>query len=67
MHRTGENVFEMADLEGLTLTAGHFLLAQQPGTYEVNLETQASPEPNCDPSQGPCKKWKHGNYTVTYS
>ena len=41
-------------------------MPQQPGTYTATVDGQAMPDPDCDPSQGPCEMWIPGNYSVTY-
>ena len=64
---TGENIFEIMAADGLPLQSGHLIMPQQPGTYTAELDAQAKPDPDCDPSQGPCEMWIPGNYTVNYS
>lgn len=34
------------------------------GTYNGEFQLNAKPDPDCDPSQGPCEEWLPGDYTV---
>lgn len=44
---------------------GGFITEAQPaGQYSKQFNLKAEPDPNCDPSQGPCEQWLPGNYNV---
>jgi len=52
-------------------TVDHVPLAQRflqeplpAGVYNKTIQLSASPDPNCDPTQGPCERWLPGDYTV---
>ncbi|WAR19856.1 CTuncharacterized [Mya arenaria] len=34
------------------------------GSYNGDIQLKAQPDPNCDPTQGPCEQWLPGTYTV---
>ena len=34
------------------------------GTYNGQFKLKAEPDPDCDPTQGPCEQWLPGDYTV---
>lgn len=34
------------------------------GSYPQSVKLKAQPDPDCDPTQGPCEEWMPGNYTV---
>ena len=36
-----------------------------PKDYMVTWNYTAKPDPNCDPTKGPCEQWLPGNYTVS--
>jgi len=38
---------------------------KKPGTYGQRIALDATPDPSCDPSQGPCEEWLPGVYNVT--
>lgn len=61
---TGQIIVEVETQDGIPAEAS-FLLEHKPaGTYDMNIQINAKPDPNCDPSQGPCEAWKAGNYPV---
>ena len=37
---------------------------KQPGGYGIIWTIKAKPDPNCDPSQGPCEMWEPGVYSA---
>lgn len=46
-------------------TEGGFIAEMQPaGNYSKQFNLKAEPDPDCDPTQGPCEQWLPGNYTV---
>lgn len=61
---TGQVVVEVKTVDGIPIETGFLQEPQQPGNYTKNLKLKAQPDPNCDPSQGPCEMWLPGNYTV---
>ena len=38
--------------------------AMPAGTYAISWTLHAQPDPNCDPTQGPCENWGPGVYTA---
>lgn len=49
----------------MLLLAQSFLHELAPaGTYDGTFSLKAEPDPNCDPTQGPCEQWLPGDYTV---
>ena len=61
---TGEIQMVMHTQDGIPVGQSHLVSPQQPGTYNVKWDGSAAPDPNCDPSQGPCEMWVPGNYSV---
>ncbi len=61
---TGEIDLEIITADGVPLGQNSILLPQAAGSYDAKYTVSAKPDPNCDPSQGPCEMWIAGNYTV---
>jgi hypothetical protein len=61
---TGELYIGVKTVDGIPLGDSFLIEAQKPGTYVDNINIQAKPDPECDPSQGPCEQWLPGKYTV---
>jgi hypothetical protein len=61
---TGELYIGVKTVDGIPLEDSFLVEAQKPGTYLDNINIQAQPDPQCDPSQGPCEQWLPGKYTV---
>ena len=61
---TGELFIGVKTNDGLPLESSFLLEAQKPGMYNTNIEIDAQPDPDCDPSQGPCEEWLPGLYPV---
>jgi len=49
---TGEIIAAIKTVDKITLSTSFLLEAQKPGTYGQRLIVDASPDPDCDPSQG---------------
>jgi hypothetical protein len=49
---TGEIILTIKTVDKIPLSAAFLLEAQQPGTYGERVAVDASPDPDCDPSQG---------------
>ena len=62
---TGEVGIFIGTVDGIPAENSQLNVAQNPGTYSVQWDLKAEPDPNCDPSQGPCEKWLPGLYNVT--
>jgi len=61
---TGEMVVDVKTVDGIPV-GDSFLQAPKPaGTYNQSIKLTAQPNPDCDPTQGPCERWLPGNYTV---
>jgi len=61
---TGEVGISIQTVDGIPVEDFQLNVAQNPGTYSVQWNLKAEPDPNCDPSQGPCEKWLPGVYKV---
>ncbi len=61
---TGELALEIATADGVPLGQNSILLPEAPGAYGTKYTVSAKPDPNCDPTQGPCEMWIAGNYTA---
>ena len=61
---TGEIRLEIHTQDGIPLGQSQLSEPIDPGTYHVKWDADASPDPNCDPTQGPCEMWLTGNYTA---
>ncbi len=61
---TGELALEIATADGVPLGQDSILLPEAPGSYGTKYTASAKPDPNCDPTQGPCEMWIAGNYTA---
>ena len=61
---TGEISLLINTKDGIPL--GQRVLSEplDPGTYTDEWKVTAAPDPNCDPTQGPCEMWLPGNYSV---
>jgi hypothetical protein len=62
---TGEIIVTVNTVDKIPLSAGFLNEAQKPGTYGERLVLDASPNPDCDPTQGQCEEWLPGIYNVT--
>jgi len=62
---TGELGIIINTIDGIPAEDIQLNTAQKPGTYSVEWNLKAEPDPNCDPSKGPCEKWLPGLYNVT--
>lgn len=61
---TGEIDIEIDTVDGIPLGDSFLNLPQAPGTYGVKIDIKAQPDPDCDPTQGPCEEWLPGPYAV---
>lgn len=61
---TGEYSVLIKTVDGIPLSEGDLKEPQPPGKYNIGWSVKAAPDPNCDPTQGPCEAWVPGNYTV---
>ena len=48
---TGEIIVSIKTVDKIPLSTSFLLEAQKPGTYGERLVVDASPDPDCDPSQ----------------
>ena len=49
------------------VVASSFLTEEKPpGNYSMSVKLDAQPNPDCDPTQGPCEMWLPGVYNVTF-
>ncbi|XP_045164937.2 countin-1-like [Mercenaria mercenaria] len=61
---TGEISLEVDTVDGIPLGQSFYHALAQAGDYNGEFQLNAKPDPNCDPSQGPCEQWLAGDYTV---
>ena len=61
---TGEIGMDIKTMDGIPLGESELLKPQAPGTYNVKWQAKASPDADCDPTQGPCEMWLPGNYSI---
>jgi hypothetical protein len=61
---TGESSVLIRTVDGLPLFGESLTEPQPPDTYVLKWDTEARPDPNCDPTEGFCEMWLPGNYTV---
>ncbi|XP_012942224.1 countin-1 [Aplysia californica] len=61
---TGEWRVYIQTVDGIPVESSFLQESQPPGSYNETLKLKAEPDPNCDPTQGPCEQWLPGNYTV---
>ena len=61
---TGEYSVLIKTVDGIPLGQSSVTEPLQPGTYTVDWKVSAAPDPDCDPTQGPCETWQPGNYSV---
>ena len=62
---TGEYSVLIRTVDGIPLGQSYLTEPQQPGTYIIKWDVSAKPDPDCDPTQGPCENWLPGNYTAS--
>jgi len=62
---TGEMIVDIHCPDHIPLGAGFLLEAKKAGTYSERISVKAEPDPECDPTQGPCEQWLPGTYNVT--
>ena len=61
---TGEVQLALHTVDHIPLGQSQLLAPQKPGAYDIKWKVNASPDPDCDPTQQPCEMWLPGNYTV---
>lgn len=49
---TGEIILDISTIDKIPLSTGFLLEAQKPGSYGQRVSLDASPDPDCDPTQG---------------
>ncbi|CAF1464454.1 unnamed protein product [Rotaria magnacalcarata] len=62
---TGELIIAIKTVDKVPLSASFLVEAQKPGTYGERVSVDASPDPDCDPTQDECESWVPGTYNVT--
>jgi len=62
---TGEVGIFVDTVDGIPVEDVELNMPQAPGMYSVEWNLRAEPNPNCDPSQGPCENWLPGLYNVS--
>ena len=61
---TGSYSLFIKTVDGIPIGENFLTEPMDPGTYTPNWGVKAAPDPDCDPTQGPCEMWEPGNYTV---
>ena len=61
---TGEIDLLIETQDGIPVGENDLSEEHAPGQYSATWNTQAKPDPSCDPTQQPCEQWLPGNYTV---
>lgn len=61
---TGEISLEVITVDGFPLGQSFLHELAPAGTYDGTFTLRAEPDPDCDPTQGPCEQWLPGDYTV---
>jgi len=61
---TGEIYIGIKTVDGIPLEDSFLNVAQPAGSYIERINLNAKPDPDCDPSQGPCESWAPGLYFV---
>lgn len=61
---TGESSILIGTVDGIPLFGSFLMEPQPPSTYSLKWDSEARPDPNCDPTEGFCEMWLPGNYTV---
>nr|XP_022329160.1 countin-1-like [Crassostrea virginica] len=61
---TGELILECQTVDHIPVEGGFLAEPQPAGQYSKLFNLKAEPNPDCDPTQGPCEQWLPGNYTV---
>lgn len=62
---TGEIEIDIETVDKIPLGDAFLNLPQAPGNYAVKVTIKAEPDPDCDPTQGPCEGWLPGLYKVS--
>lgn len=61
---TGEMLVEIATVDGIPVGNSFLQEPKAAGSYNQTVTVKAEPDPDCDPTQGPCERWLPGTYTV---
>ena len=61
---TGEIYLGIKTVDGIPVETSFLMEPQKPGKYTTQVQLNAVPDPECDPSQGPCEEWLAGRYDV---
>ena len=61
---TGEIDLDINTADGIPVVDDELEEPLKPGAYNVTWTVKAKPNPNCDPTQGPCEQWILGSYTA---
>ncbi|KAK3597884.1 hypothetical protein CHS0354_029466 [Potamilus streckersoni] len=61
---TGEIVIDIETVDKIPVSTAFLNELKPKGIYNVPVELKAEPDPDCDPTQGPCEQWLPGQYTV---
>jgi hypothetical protein len=62
---TGEVELLVQTVDGIPVGDTELNQEQPAGTYSVSWKLKAEPNPDCDPTQGPCEMWLPGVYNIS--
>lgn len=61
---TGEIYLGIKTVDGVPVETSFLQEPQKPGKYTLQIKLNATPDPDCDPTQQECENWYPGNYKV---
>ncbi len=61
---TGETIISIKTVDLVPVDGSLLNLPKQPGNYTEKISINASPDPDCDPTQDTCEDWLPGTYQV---
>lgn len=61
---TGEIYLGIKTVDGIPVETSFLMEPQKPGKYTYQIKLNATPDPECDPTQQECENWYAGNYKV---
>jgi hypothetical protein len=64
---TGEIIIKINTIDSVPVDGSFLNLPQKPGNYAQKISINASPDPDCDPTEDPCEEWLPGTYQVLIS
>eukprot|EP01137_Pigoraptor_chileana_P005617 Opistho-2@48933 len=62
---TGQINLDIETVDQESLGSSNLLESQKAGNYQVSWQVDASPDPDCDPTEDDCEDWDAGDYPVS--